>query len=112
MKKSEMEEATYYRKVERDLFPLTLMKMKFEELISDFDLAKTEDLWDEETDQVVRAFFFEQGTSEHVLTLEPHGLIRGIHTNQFPSHLLFQIHNVVVGLQSGGWLVNGREGPH
>ena len=91
MKKSEMEETTYYRKVERDLFPLTLMKMKFEELISDFDLAKTEDLWDEETDQVVRAFFFEQGNvrarpddgTARTDSRDPH--------EPFPSHLLFQI---------------------
>ena len=57
--------------------------------ISDFDPAKTEDLWDEETDQVVRAFFFEQGTwsTSDAGTARS---IRGIHTNQFPSTCCFR----------------------
>ena len=31
---------------------------------TDYILVKTEDLWDEDNDQVVRALFFEKGTSE------------------------------------------------
>ena len=101
MKKTDYDEETYYQKVEKDLFPLTLMTMKFEGLISDYALMKTEDLWDEEYGQVLRAFFFERGTHEYIITMTPEGLIRASHT-KYPSQLSHQVHNVIVGLHAGG----------
>lgn len=103
MKKTDYDEDSYYKKVEKDLAPLILMTMKFEELISDFALMSTEDCWDEEYDQVVRAFFFEQGTSEYIVTLSPDGLVRYTHT-KYPSSLSVQIHNVIAGMYAGGWI--------
>ena len=64
MRKTDYDEDTYYQMVERDLKPLILITLKAEELIADYALVKTEDLWDEEFDQVVRALFFEQGDRE------------------------------------------------
>ena len=103
MKKTDYDEETYYQKVEKDLFPLILMTMKFEDLISDYALMKTEDVWDEEFGQVVRAFFFEQGDKEYIVSMTPQGLIRESHT-KYPSQLSVQLHNVVVGLYAGGWM--------
>ena len=103
MKKTDYDEETYYKKVEQDLFPLILMTKKFEEFISDYALMNTEDLWDEDFDQVVRAFFFEKGTREYIISITPDGLIRRPHT-KYPSQLSVQIHNVIVGLYAGGWM--------
>ena len=103
MKKTDYDEETYYKKVEKDLLPLILMTQKFEEIISDYALMKTEDCWDEDFDQVVRAFFFEKGMNEYIITFTPDGLVRYAHT-KYPSHLAVQCHNVVVGLYAGGWM--------
>ena len=103
MRKTDYDEETYYKKVKQDLLPLILMTHKFEEFISDYALMKTEDLWDEDFDQVVRAFFFEKGTREYIISITPDGLIRRPHT-KYPSQLSVQIHNVIVGLYAGGWM--------
>ena len=103
MKKTDYDKETYYQKVEKDLLPLILMTMKFEELISDYALMQTEDVWDEEFGQVVRAFFFEKGSNEYIITINPDGLVRGVHT-KYPSQLSHQVHNVIVGLYAGGWM--------
>ena len=105
MKKTDYEKETYYQKVEKDLLPLVVITRKIEELISDYALMQTEDVWDEEFGQVVRAFFFEKGTSEYIITITPEGLIRGVHT-KYPSRLSHQVHNVIVGLYAGGWMTN------
>jgi hypothetical protein len=103
MKKTDYDEKTYYEKIEEDLFPLVLMTQKFEELISDYDLAKTEDVWDEDFNQVVRVFYFEKGTNEYIISITPDGLIRGMHS-KYPSRLSHQVHNVVVGMHAGKWM--------
>ena len=103
MKKTDYDKKTYYQKVEEDLRPIILITTKFEELISDYALMKTEDLWDEEYEQVLRAFFFEKGTRECIITMTPEGLIRASHT-KYPAQLSIQVHNVIVGLYAGGWM--------
>ena len=103
MKKTDYDEETYYQKVRKDLYPLVVITKKIEELISDYALMKTEDVWDEEFGNVVRAFFFERGSSEYTITVTPEGLIRGVHS-KYPSQLSHQIHNVIVGLYAGGWI--------
>ena len=108
MKKTDYDEETYYKKVEKDLFPLILMTQKFEEFISDYALMKTEDCWDEEYDQVVRAFFFEKGMSEYIITFSPDGLVRYTHT-KYPSHLAVQCHNVIASMFAGGWMKIAEE---
>ena len=105
MKKTDYDKDTYYQKVEEDLRPLILITTKFEELISDYALMKTEDLWDEEYGQVLRAFFFEKGTRECIITMTPEGLVRASPT-KYPSQLSHQVHNVIVGLYAGGWMTN------
>ena len=103
MRKTDYDEGTYYQMVERDLKPLILITQKAEELIADHALVKTEDLWDEDYDQVVRALFFEKGTREYIITITPEGLIRASHT-KYPAQLSIQVHNVIVGLYAGGWM--------
>ena len=101
MKKTDYDKETYYQKVEKDLLPLVVITRKIEELISDYALMQTEDVWDEEFGQVVRAFFFEKGTSEYIITITPEGLIRGVHT-KYPSRLSHQVHNVIRGGKCDG----------
>ena len=101
MRKTDFDEETYYQKVKKDLFPLVVITRQIEELISDYALMKTEDVWDEKFGQVVRAFFFEKGTSEYIISITPEGLIRGVHT-KYPLQLSHQLHNVIVGLYAGG----------
>ena len=48
MKKTDYDKETYYQKVEKDLLPLVVITRKIEELISDYALMQTEDVWDEE----------------------------------------------------------------
>ena len=103
MKKTDYDEETYYKKVEQDLFPLILMTQKFEEFISDYALMKTEDLWDEDFGMVIRAFFFERGDQEYIVSITPEGLVRRAHT-KYPAQLSIQVHNVITGLYAGGWL--------
>ena len=103
MKKIDSDQEIFYQKVEEDLRPIILMTMKFEEFISDYALMKTEDLWDEEYGQVLRAFFFGNGTREYIITITPEGLIRASHT-KYPAQLSIQVHNVIVGLYAGGWM--------
>ena len=86
MRKTDYDEDTYYQMFERDLKPLILITNKAEELIADHALVKTEDLWDEDYDQVVRALFFEKGTREYIITITPDGLIRESHI-KYPSQL-------------------------
>ena len=105
MRKTDYDKDTYYQMVERDLKPLILITLKAEELIADYALVKTEDLWDEDYDQVVRALFFEKGTREYIITITPQGLIRASHT-KYPSQLSTQLHNIVVGLYAGGWMTD------
>ena len=102
-KKTDYSEEAYYKKIEGDLFPLVMMTLKIEELISDYELTKTEDLWDETTGQVVRALFLEKGTTEYIVSITPQGMIRMPHT-EYPPQLSTQIHNVIVGMYAGGWI--------
>ena len=108
MKKSDYDEETYYQKIEQDLRPLIQMTLNFEELIADYELTRTEDCWDEEFDQVVRAFFFEKGTRQYIVSITPDGLIRMPHT-KYPAQLSVQIHNVIAGMYAGGWIGNTVE---
>lgn len=108
MKKSDYNEETYYKNIEQDLRPLIQMTLNFEDLIADFELIKTEDHWDEEFDQVVRAFFFEKGTRQYIISITPDGLIRMPHT-KYPAQLSVQIHNVIAGMYAGGLIGNTVE---
>ncbi|MDC2993723.1 hypothetical protein OAZ88_00360 [bacterium] len=103
MRKTDYDEDTYYQMVERDLKPLILITQKAEELIADHVLVKTEDLWDEDYDQVVRALFFEKGTRGYIITITQDELIRASHT-KYPSQLSTQPHNLIMGLCVGGWV--------
>ena len=100
MKKTDYDQETYYKRFEKDLKPLILITSKAEELIADYALVKTQDLWDEDYDQVVRALFFEKGTREYIVSITPDGLIR--HHTKYPSQLSTQLHNVVAGLYADG----------
>ena len=104
IKKSDYDEESYYQKVAQDLFPLILMTKKFEEFISDYALMKNEDLWDEDFGMVIRAFFFERGDQEYIISITPEGLLRRAHT-KYPAQLSIQVHNVIAAMHTGGWFI-------
>jgi hypothetical protein len=83
---------------------LDFIQSRLEDSITNYALMKTEDLLDEEENQIVRAFFWEQGTREYILTLTPAARIRMIHTKKFPHNLIQQICNELVSLTHESWI--------
>ena len=77
---------------------LDFIQERLESAISDYALTKTEDLYDEKYDQILRAFFWSRGSREHILTLTAGGRIRAFHTKQFPLRLVRQISNELVAM--------------
>lgn len=108
MPKLKYDRDNYYKKVEEDLLPLILITQRLEDLISDYALAKTEDCWDEDFNQVVRAFFFEKDNKQYIVSLTPDGLIRMPHT-KYPSELSVQIHNAIAVIYACGWITPKEE---
>ena len=68
--------------------------MRFEKEIANWELLATEDLFDEEYDEVVRVFNFSRGTKEYFCVINPRCDIRGA-SQKLPSSLLVDIHNAL-----------------
>ena len=66
-----------------------LMTMKFEEFISDYALMRQR-ISGMRSRQVLRAFFFGNGTREYIITITPEGLIRASHT-KYPAQLSIRV---------------------
>ena len=86
-------------KKERDVSLLNTIQSHLESRISDYCLMKSEDLLDEEYNQVIRAFFWGQGNREYIVTLTATGWIRGIHSTYTPSRLMLQICTVLADIR-------------
>ena len=68
-----------------------------EDAISNYELVKTEDLDDQENEQVVRSLWWSRGTSEFFIVIAPRGGIRGW-SKSIPKELLVQCHNTIAEL--------------
>ena len=55
---------------------LNILQDQLEEFITNYALDQTEDLNDEEYDQVVRTMYFSRGDKEHWVVMTPYGQIR------------------------------------
>jgi hypothetical protein len=83
------------REIQKEL--LSILQEQFEELISNYALDQTEDLNDEEYDQVVRTMYFSRGDKEHWVVMTPCGQIRST-SKSSPKDLIIQISNASLEL--------------
>ena len=93
---------------EQDLELLDLIQENLEEDIYNFAIERTEDLYDEDEDQLVRALFWSVGTSVYGVVVTPMGNIKSIFQVEpkeeaeefglFPSDLMVQVFNSILDL--------------
>lgn len=83
------------QKTQKEL--LNILQEQLEEVISNYALYQTEDLNDEEYDQVVRTMYFSRGEKEHWVVLTPYGQIRSA-SKSSPKDLIIQIGNASLEL--------------
>ena len=76
---------------------LNILQDQYEECISNFALDHTEDLNDEDYDQVVRTMYFSRGDKEYWVVLTPYGQIRST-SKSSPKDLIVQISNATIDL--------------
>ena len=76
---------------------MDFIQMRFEKGIANWELLTTEDLFDEEYDEVVRVFNFSRGTKEYFCIINPRCEIRGT-SQKLSTSLLVDIHNTLNGV--------------
>lgn len=76
---------------------LDLLQEQMEECIANYSLEKSEDLNDEEYDQIVRTMYFNRGNKDHWVVMTPYGQIRSA-SKSSPKDLIVQIGNASVEL--------------
>jgi hypothetical protein len=82
---------------ERQVELLDMLQEQYEESISNFALDHTEDLNDEDYDQVVRTMYFSRGDKQCWIVLTPYGQIRST-SKSSPKDLIVQISNATIDL--------------
>ena len=80
---------------ELDLTCLDLIQDLLERTIASYALDHTENLYDEEHQQIVRYLQFSQGTRIYRLVIAPDGILRMLDA-RFPTSLLVEIHNALM----------------
>ena len=83
---------------EDDLINLNIIQDILEEDISAYALQKPENLYDKDNQEILRKLEFSRGLKRHQIVLAPDGFIRWI-SRQFPSTLLQDIHNALLGIE-------------
>lgn len=83
---------------EDDLINLNIIQDIPEEDISAYALQNPENLYDQDNQEILRKLEFSRGLKRHLIVLAPDGFIRWI-SNQFPSTLLQDIHNALLGIE-------------
>ena len=76
---------------------IQLMQDVIEESISNFEIIKHEDLYDEVNDAMLRSIYFNRGTKDYFVVLDMYGRIAAYQLD-IPRDLLLQIYNSVIGL--------------
>lgn len=77
---------------ERDQESLNAIESTLEELIANYSIEDSEDLFDTESNEIVRKLVFSQGMRYYSFVISPIGFIRMIQ-GEFPIELLLDIHN-------------------
>jgi len=83
---------------EDNLICLNIIQDILEESIGCYAIQNPENIYDEENQQVLRFFEFSRGLKIHQILLAPDGFIRWL-SPKFPSVLLLEIHNALLGLE-------------
>jgi len=73
---------------------LDFIQSKLEKSISNWEIVSTEDLLDEDQDEVVRVLNFDRGTSDPFIVVSPKCFIAGT-SSKIPSSLLVDVHNTL-----------------
>ena len=80
---------------------LRCLETALEEQIANFSLDKTEDLHDEEEDDILKALWWSQGNDEWFVVMDALGYIRAA-SSDTPSDLLIQMHNTYAAIMQAG----------
>lgn len=81
-----------------NIINLNVIQDVLEETIGSYAIQNPESIFDEEYEQVLRLLEFSRGIKTHQIVIAPDGYIRYL-SPRFPSALLLEIHNALVGLE-------------
>ena len=76
---------------------LDLIEEQLTEDITNYEITKTEDIFDDEEDIVYRAFYFNRGTETYQIAISPNAEIKGCRID-IPSLLILDIANSLIGI--------------
>jgi len=79
---------------QKSIFILDSFQYAIEEKLSYAVITRSEDLYHEDQDEVIRALFISRGDKEHILTYGCDGFIYSA-TRLMPRQILLDIHNVI-----------------
>ena len=77
-----------------DISDLDVIQVVFEDEITNYEITKTENLWDYEDDRIYRAFTFNRGVKNYQVVITPECHIKA-HTNKMPTSLIVEISNIL-----------------
>jgi hypothetical protein len=78
-----------------DLALLDILQEVLEESIPSYAIENSENLFDEEYNEIIRKLEFSKGLRSHFLLMSPDGILRMI-SNSFPRSLLVKVHNALI----------------
>jgi len=79
---------------QKSIFILNAFQYSIEEKLSNAVITRSEDLYHEDQDEVIRALFIRSGDKEHIITYGCDGFIYSI-TTLIPRQILLEIHNTI-----------------
>ena len=77
-----------------DISDLDVIQRVFEDEITNYEITKTENLWDNVEDMIYRAFTFNRGVKNHQVVITPECHIKA-HTDNIPTSLIVEISNIL-----------------
>ena len=82
---------------EENIIDLNILQDVLEESIGSYAIQNPQNIYDEEFEQILRLLEFSRGLKTHQIVIAPDGIIRFL-SPKFPSALLLEIHNALVGI--------------
>jgi Ni,Fe-hydrogenase III large subunit len=82
---------------EENIIDLNILQDVLEESIGSYAIKNPQNIYDEEFEQILRFLEFSRGLKNHQVVIAPDGIIRFL-SPKFPSKLLLEIHNALVGI--------------
>ena len=76
-----------------DILTLNVLQVDLEENISSFEIIKSENLYDEDSDRIFRCFKFNRGKSKYKIVITPECTIR--YADRSPSQLIVEVANIM-----------------